>query len=107
MSGGSYDYLCWAVDYGRGLGAHRGDLRAMIERLEQLATEGVDGAALAAHRSRVVERHLEVADKRARTLTDVWHAVEWLDSADWGKDQMREVLAAFQEGGGRGAGAAG
>lgn len=104
MSGGSYNYLCLAAG-NQQLGDHRGDLRAMVERLEQLARDGVPGAGLAAQRSRSVERHLQLADRLAETLEDVWHAVEWRDSADWGEDQMREALAKWQaEGAGRGAG---
>lgn len=101
MSGGSYDYLYASSD----LAGQRHSIRRMKERLDQLATNGMEAAAVAALRTRMVEAHLERADALARGLTEVWHAVEWLDSGDSGEDRVALACADLEKGGpARGAG---
>ncbi|WP_405536894.1 hypothetical protein [Streptomyces antimycoticus] len=90
MSGGSYNYLYCHVN---GLETQRGDIEAMRDRLEELAREGAPGAHKAARLTRYVLIHLDLAEARAQELADVWHAVEWRDSCDYGDDTMREALA--------------
>ena len=94
MSGGSYNYLYCHVN---GLEAQRGDIEAMRDRLNELEREGVPGAARAARLTRYVLIHLDLAEQRAQELADVWHAVEWRDSCDWGDDTMREAFEAWAE----------
>lgn len=84
MSGGSYDYLCWNTD---DLGRRRGHVHAMGERLEEL------GYPAAARATRDVLYLLDGAERAARALSDVWHAVEWLDSGDYGDDSARKAIA--------------
>lgn len=109
MSGGSFNYLFLAPG-NHTLGSHRTELRELIERLDALACKEPQGSpladalALVAYRSRVVERHLSMADTKATALEDVWHAVEWYVDADWGREQMAEVLLKYAEGERRGAG---
>lgn len=95
MSGGSYNYLYLHT---QGLEAQRGDIEAMRDRLQELEAQRVPGAALAARQTRMVLNHLTLAERSAQALSEVWHAVEWWDSADYGEDQVREVLAEFKEG---------
>lgn len=90
MSGGSYNYLCYQTD---DLTRHRSDLQQMAERLG-----GLDWATGAAAATRNVIRLLDQAEAAAEKLGDVWKAVEWWDSADWGEDQVREAVAAYQHG---------
>lgn len=100
MSGGAYNYLYTAAEPWSGrLGTQRADLERMRDRLDQLAADGVEGAHRAAFRTRVVLAHLERADTVAQSLTQAWHAVEWRDSGDWGREQMTEVLAQYERGG--------
>jgi hypothetical protein len=94
MSGGSYNYL--AEHQPGHLEARRGSIEAMRDRLTELEAEGVPGAARAARLTRYVLIHLDLAEQRAQELADVWHAVEWRDSSDWGDDTMRQVLAEWQ-----------
>ncbi|MGW4493761.1 hypothetical protein [Streptomyces sp. NPDC004376] len=91
MSGGSYNYL--AEHQPGDLEARRGHIEAMRDRLTELETQGVPGAARAARLTRYVLIHLDLAEQRAQELADAWHAVEWRDSSDWGDDTMREALA--------------
>lgn len=92
MSGGSYNYLYLHTG---GLEAQRGDIEDMRDRLQGLAEEGVAGAALAAEQTRAILAHFDLAEEKAQTLSDVWHAVEWRDSCDYGDDQVREALAKY------------
>lgn len=91
MSGGSYNYL--AEHESGSLEARRGDIEAMRGRLAELEAQRVPGAARAARLTRHVLIHLDLAEARAQELADVWHAVEWRDSSDWGDDTMRHALA--------------
>ena len=87
MSGGSYNYLCWNTD---DLSSRAADIHAMEHRLRTL---DCPGAARATHE---VIRALETAQRMAEALTDVWHAVELLDSGDSGEDLVRKAVAEFQ-----------
>ena len=86
MSGGSYNYLYCHV---RGLEEQRADIVKMERRLES------SGYYAAARSTREVLRMLDAAEGIARSLEDVWHAVEWADSGDYGEDQVQEVVAKF------------
>ncbi|MFJ3950312.1 hypothetical protein ACIPXV_09605 [Streptomyces libani] len=95
MSGGSYNYL---AEHSPGdLEARRGSIEAMRDRLAALEADLVPGAARAARLTRYVLIHLDLAEQRAQELADVWHAIEWRDSGDWGDDTMREALKAWTE----------
>lgn len=83
MSGGSYDYLYWRVPE---LGGHRHQLEAMAERLEALPY----ATGVAAATRRILEA---ISDEK---LADVWRAVEWWDSGDYGEDQVRQVIDEYQ-----------
>lgn len=82
MSGGSYNYLCFNTD---DIGSRRSDLAAMAERLE-----GLEWAGHAAAATRRLVVLLDQAAREASSLRDVWYAIEWWDSCDWGEDQARE-----------------
>lgn len=86
MSGGSYNYLCYAT-----LSDRQGDLEAMFGRLNELANEHAGepsgiGYRRAARATKRILDTLEVPDGLSR----IWKAVEWRDSCDWGEDQMDE-----------------
>ena len=86
MSGGSYNYLCFNLDE---LSSRRCDISHMAERLED---SGYYGAARA---TRNVLLLLEGAERCARELEDVWHAVEWAASGDGSEDKVRKAVAEF------------
>ena len=86
MSGGSYDYLYCHVN---GLERQRGDIERMARRLE------ASGYYAPARSTRDVLRMLDAAERIARSLTDVWQAAEWVDSSDWGEEQLREAVEGF------------
>lgn len=89
MSGGSYEYLYSAAENDT-LESHREELERMRARLAEL------GATRAAWRTGEVIRLLDAAKADARQLEQVWHAVEWWDSCDWGEEQVREVLGNYE-----------
>ncbi|WP_330172964.1 hypothetical protein OG875_04795 [Streptomyces sp. NBC_01498] len=90
MSGGSYNYL--AEHLPGDLEARRGSIEAMRDRLAGLEADQVPGAAKAHRLTRYVLIHLDLAEMKAPELADIWHAVEWRDSNDWGDDTMREAF---------------
>ncbi|MEV5944407.1 hypothetical protein [Streptomyces sp. NPDC051994] len=88
MSGGSYNYLFCHV---RGLEEQRGDLEEMAKRLAELAY--AQGAAEATRR---VMALLDQAEAASQELAEVWRAVEWWDSGDYGEDQVREAIEEYR-----------
>lgn len=89
MSGGSYNYLCWAADSGE-LSGRRDTITEMAERLEK------SGYFAAARATRNVGILLDGAQRAAQELEDVWHAVEWADSGDSSEEQVRTAVAEFE-----------
>lgn len=84
MSGGSFEYLVYQDN-------PRGDLVVrMAEELDALAAEGVEGAAEAAARTR---EYLQ--PEQDEPVREVWRAVEWWRSCDWGRDQVEDALRDF------------
>lgn len=94
MSGGSYDYLCQAYDLGD-LIKKQGRLQEMADRLA-----GIGYATDAAKETEelvVMLRQWQVrASVRLARLADVWKAVEWTDSCDWGEAAIHKALATYR-----------
>jgi len=95
MSGGAYEYLyVWAGDLEE-LIKRRVVLEAMSERLSGLPY--AKDAALETERLLSMIQRFEIQVRaRGEALTDVWHAVEWWDSADYSEDQVKEALARYR-----------
>jgi hypothetical protein len=100
VSGGSYNYLGLIChdDLGELL-SKRAELREMADRLAGLGW--AEDAARETEELLVMLRQWQVrADVRVRRLANLWHAVEWWDSADYSEDRVREALAAYRGDGG-------
>lgn len=94
MSGGSYDYLCWARDL-EDLSQKQYSLREMADRLAGLGY--AKDAAAETEELLVLLRQWEIRAKtRTERLEAVWKAVEWWDSADWSEARVHEALAAYR-----------
>lgn len=91
MSGGSFDYLCWSTD----LASQKGAIEEMAEAIEAYDHPA---AAKAADHTRAVLAAFKVAEVIADQLRDVWHAVEWHHSSDWGEADVLEALQKHWEG---------
>lgn len=87
MSGGSYNYLCWNLDE---LSSRRHAVEGMAARLEG------SGYRDAARATRNVLLLIDGAQKAAEALQDVWHAVEWADSGDYGEGQVQAEVEKFK-----------
>lgn len=100
MSGGSYNYLCGALDLEDLLTKH-GDLEAMANRLETLSEVEFPGAHAAGRMTRQLLVMIDLwnshAGITAGVLSEVWKSVEWWDSCDWGPDQVKESLQKLLE----------
>lgn len=87
MSGGSHNYLfCADITSER-----RDDIARMAVRLREL---GHHDAAL---RTSEVLAALDVIDELQRELSDVWHAVEWVDSCDWGRGDEAKAVESWRQ----------
>lgn len=90
MSGGSYDYLCFKAD---DLSGRRGTVERMAQRLE-----GLPYASTAAADTRRILALLADAQAQAERLADIWRAVEWWDSGDYGDGgEVLVALAAYRD----------
>lgn len=105
MSGGSWDYLCYkdiedlATTSPSGCGHVSGSwvdvLDAMAQRLER---EGAPDAADATRdvRDRVIELRDRAHGSLESGLTNIWRAVEWVDSCDSGPEAIAESVAQWR-----------
>lgn len=95
MSGGSYNYLAYAVDL-EDLLSKRADLEAMADRLEGMSEIEFPGSEAAGRMTRELLLKIKLweahASITASLLSDVWKSVEWWDSCDWGPDAVRDGL---------------
>jgi hypothetical protein len=94
MSGGNYNYLCWAQDLEE-INGKRHALRTMADRLAGLGYAS-DAAAETEELLVLLQQWETRAQVRMQRLTDVWKAVEWWDSNDGGEDGVREALAEYR-----------
>jgi hypothetical protein len=86
VSGGSFDYLCY-----QGLQELAENIELLEEMAEVLEEEGSTQAAK--DTLKIIEqiKGLDVPEP----LRNVWRAVEWWKSCDWGKEQAMEVIAKY------------
>lgn len=95
MSGGYFNYLCGkdAADL-LGDGA-REDLHAMASALRMRA----DGAEVADATFAVLQDARESLlrlQSRIDQLRDVWKALEWKHSGDWGEERVRQAITDYR-----------
>ena len=93
MSGGSFNYLCYNDT--EDLFNHIGDLEDMREALIKYGYEDV-----AEDTQRLIE-YIKSAKCTIGTLRKmlepVFHAVEWYESGDYGKETMIEILEKYRK----------
>jgi hypothetical protein len=94
VSGGSYNYLCFAEDVAD-LAEKRAELEQMHDRLAALPW-----ARTAADETARLMAALDRIDSRVRNskeLREVWRAVEWWDSCDYSEKQAREAVRDYDD----------
>jgi hypothetical protein len=84
VSGGAYNYLCFA-DGLDGLAERREDLESMADRLARLPWATGAAAETAELVSRL--REIDALSENLSDLRQVWRAIEWWDSGDYGEAQ--------------------
>jgi hypothetical protein len=93
MSGGSYDYLCFA------------EIDKLFEMEVEIQRMGDDLAGLGYAADAAQETHgllLEIRASRARIearrkrLFNIWKAMEWWHSGDSGEDWVKDSLKAYR-----------
>ncbi len=92
MSGGSFNYLCFAMP--SDLFEKRGDLKDMVD---ELSGRGYIDAAQETETISLILDHFQVLmQARLDRLCDVWQAVEWHVSGDYSKDQVETEIAKYR-----------
>jgi hypothetical protein len=96
MSGGSYNYLChvWEADE---MLAKLNDLLEMSTRLAGLGY-AEDAAKETEELICIINQAKVRIVTRMNRLKNVWHAVEWWDSADYSESQVKEALEKYRKG---------
>ena len=86
MSGGSYNYLCFKET----TDIVSEELEAMATRLKEMGY-----IEISKDTEEIASFFLTLNEKIER-LRDVWHAVEWMDSGDWGPEQAIKELDKYR-----------
>lgn len=94
MNGGSYDYL-YTADIHELL-TRMSDVMRMTNRLFKFGY-AEDAAKESENLMLILSVARQSIDVHFSNLRDVWKAVEWVDSNDWGEDQLKEVLRKYRE----------
>lgn len=82
MSGGSFEYLClWDVE-----------THACLEDMAFALSEGSPERT----ETEAIATAIRELNDRIRKVSDVWKAVEWERSGDWGEDQMMRAIADYR-----------
>lgn len=91
MSGGSFNYLCYADDRrDGGWAAALEDMRDMAKALREAgAADAADGT------DAVVAAYERIAHEQCEPLRGVWKALEWYRSGDWGPEALRDALREY------------
>jgi len=95
MSGGSFNYLCGknAADLDACV---LEDISAMARALERHGEAGALAARATLALHKAVSESLPLLQSRMDQLREVWKAVEWHLSGDWGEERVAMALVAFQ-----------
>jgi hypothetical protein len=84
MSGGSYNYLCHADS--SDIGFKTEELKDMANRLAEL------GFTEEANETKDILEHINKTDSMISEITNLWKAIEWMDSGDWGIEEVKEEI---------------
>lgn len=92
MSGGSFGYLCNAVDYDEPLRIAQ-KLEEIKDMRDALMSEGAPDAAEATGEIvSMIEKFFDDLESKASKLSPLWRAMEWYYSGDWEKDRFEDAL---------------
>ena len=100
MSGGSFDYLCYKDVSELMNSSNIANLESMVQHLQEYGYEDI-----ARDTQRLIE-YIQSASIRievlSENLNDVFHAVEWHESGDIGRETMISELEKYRNGGANG-----
>lgn len=93
MSGGSFNYLCYAEP--EDLLRRLGDLREMADALAAMGYAR-DAAAETEELICYINQAIIRIETRRKRLQDVWRDMEWWKSGDYSEAQFKEALAKYR-----------
>lgn len=88
MSGGSYNYLCYKDP--DSIMNEIGELEKMRDKLIEL--DYLDAAKETESIILVIKSFFVQMESRIERLSGVWKAVEWMDSGDWGVEEVLKEI---------------
>lgn len=95
MSGGAFNYLCY-MEASELLNSKE-ELTSMVGSLRKYGYPDIAEDAIELIRKiEEVKKIMGAADEYRESLEDVFHAVEWYESADYSKETMLEVLEEYR-----------
>lgn len=92
MSGGSYNYLCYANS--ESIFGHIDDLNRMRDKLIELGH--LDAAKETESIILIINSFILRVDSRIERLSGVWKAVEWYDCGDYEIDGIKNAIEKYQ-----------
>jgi len=99
MSGGAYNYLCYKEadgDSDLSIWLHTDEVKRMAHRLMEIA-DAEDAVSETEELLLIMHQAMMRVRVRIARLHDVWHAVEWRDSMDYGDHQVQDALRRYRE----------
>lgn len=90
MSGSSFQYLCYQDAHKLGSGQYLQELQRMHKAL--VAMNATEAAQATLRVLNLLEYQQAEIEKAASQMHDVWHAVEWFHSGDYGEEKCQEIL---------------
>lgn len=91
MSGGSHNYICYQSS------PAQSDLEYMAQRLRELGFVGLSEDTLTVGAFLGVDTYFsDIPTDVPQKLRDIWKAVEWYDSKDWGIEILEELAKNFE-----------
>lgn len=91
MSGGSFNYLCYAD--AEELPLKLADLNDMADSLQRSGAK--EAAAETERLIAYVEHSQRQIEARLNRLSGVWKAMEWWTDSDWSEDDFRNAVAVY------------
>ena len=88
MSGGSFNYLCYANC--EKILTMRQELKAMEERLLELGFEDVVSEVFAIQKQ--IDSFEFKINKKLKDISDIFRAVEWMDSGDSNFESVKKAV---------------
>lgn len=94
MSGGSFNYLCCKDAEQLLAGGCSSELVEMRDKLREIGA--IDAAGQTDAIIATIAEARALVGIRVEALKEIWKAVEWVESLDWGPERIEKALSKFR-----------